>query len=67
MSEYPKPRYGAWGGNPGGYPYIPEQCAKEVLNNQTHIYHQCSRKKGYGRDGLFCKQHAKIINMRENK
>lgn len=27
-------------------------------------YHQCGRKRGHGRDGLFCKQHAKKYERR---
>ena len=58
MSEYPKKKYGAWAGNVNGYKYYPERCAAEVSAGGWQ-YCQCSRKKGYGLDGLFCKQHAK--------
>lgn len=51
--------YGAWAGDEKGTPYNPDQCAQEVrdIHSSYQIY-QCSRKKGYGPDGLYCKQHA---------
>jgi len=35
--------------------FRPEQCAYSV---DAKLWHQCSRKPGYGPAGLYCKQHA---------
>ena len=65
MIGYPKTkeqamkiRYGQWAGNMGGNKYKPEYCAYEVWQYYSR---QCSRKNGHGSDGLYCKQHAKIL------
>ena len=36
-------------------------CAEEITtyNMNWPSWHQCSRRKGHGKDGLLCKQHAK--------
>ena len=53
-------RYGAWGGNPNGTREDPERCIEEIWPvDGKWIPHQCSRKRGHGPDGLYCKQHAK--------
>ena len=57
MNEYPKQRYGAWSGNPKGYPFNPDRCAYEV-GDAWHFW-QCHRPSGHGDRALFCKQHAK--------
>ncbi len=49
-------RYGQWAGNPDGEPEDKAQCVQKVW--QFMISGQCSRKRGHGRDGLYCKQHA---------
>jgi len=51
-------RYGVWGGRPKGIPEDPSRCIEEVYGGRW-IHHQCSRKRGHGPDGLYCKQHAK--------
>ncbi len=46
-------------------PEDPRRCVAQVsgqvwIDRQSHyVERQCSRKRGYGKDGLFCKQHAK--------
>lgn len=35
------------------------RCIVSVADSTGWHFSQCSRKRGYGRDGLFCKQHAK--------
>lgn len=57
-------RYGVWAGEPKGRPEDPSQCIEEIWDNFTHGY-QCSRKRGHGPDGLFCKQHAKKIEKQK--
>lgn len=52
-----KRRYGQWAGNPKGYPEDLTLCAEEVWDNW--LTHQCSRKRGHGLNGEYCKQHAK--------
>ena len=38
--------------------YKPEQCAYEVYAPGRFVHsYQCTRKPGYGPDGLYCKQH----------
>ncbi len=38
-------------------PEDPKRCIKEIWGKD---YRQCQRKRGYGPEGLFCLQHAKI-------
>jgi len=51
--------YDSWAGNPKGTPEDPTRCIAEVRDFTGWHYLQCSRKRGYGPNGLFCKQHAK--------
>lgn len=52
--------YGEWAGNPKGAPEDKTRCIKEVWpTTDGWIPHQCRRKRGYGKDGLYCKQHSK--------
>jgi hypothetical protein len=50
-------RYGVWGGCPMGQAEDPTSCIEEVWS--PGYPQQCSRKRGHGPDGLYCKQHAK--------
>ena len=53
-------RYGQWVGNPKGRRQDPTKCIEEVWpSNGGWIPYQCTRKRGHGPDGLYCKQHAK--------
>ena len=54
--------YGNWVGNPDGQLEDEKYCIKEVWGNDrwSHGY-QCGRKRGYGPDGKYCKQHAKVF------
>jgi len=36
----------------------PERCIAEVWYDRGFMTLQCKRKRGYGKDGLYCKQHA---------
>jgi hypothetical protein len=53
--------YGAWAGYPAGTEEDPKCCVIEVWDQsgRSMISHQCSRKRGYGPSGLYCKQHSK--------
>ena len=59
----PEPRiYGKWAGNPKGIPEHTAKCIEEVYGTcgyTAYVPYQCNRKRGYGKDGLYCKQHAK--------
>jgi len=53
--------YGTWAGNPDGRPEDPERCIEEVWSGPGGtIACQCSRKRGHGPEGLYCKQHARM-------
>ena len=51
--------YGKWAGNPKGNPEDPTRCIASVPYEGGWHFHQCSRKRGYGPKGEYCKQHAK--------
>ncbi len=63
LEEAENTRYGQWAGFPPGYEYMRGKCAYKVF--VSHISQQCSRKNGHGPDGLYCKQHAKALKVRE--
>lgn len=48
--------YGKWAGNPKGTKEDPTRCI-EAVRSDPWISCQCSRKRGFGPDGLYCKQH----------
>jgi hypothetical protein len=51
--------YDSWAGNPKGIPEDVARCIEDVADyTGWHIY-QCSRKRGHGEDGLYCRQHAR--------
>lgn len=55
-------KYGKWAGDPKGVMENPQHCIVEVSGRERWInFYQCSRYRGYGKDKLFCKQHAKKI------
>jgi len=52
-------RYGRWAGNPKGMIERPERCIEQVWGNgRGAMASQCSRPRGHGPDGLWCKQHT---------
>lgn len=54
-------RYGAWAGNPDGHPEDTDKCTAEIPRpGRSMLYQQCSRRRGHGPDGEFCKQHARM-------
>ena len=55
LTSHHKSRYGRWAGMPNGVPAKPENCAEEIFRD--HHYWQCPRKRGYGPEGAYCKQH----------
>lgn len=45
--------------------YDAERCAYEVRDSTSFYTYQCCRKPGHGPDGLYCKQHAKIVERED--
>ena len=55
-------RYGERDSFHRGTPYNPARCAYEVSVPPWYIdQHQCHRKPGHGSAGLYCKQHAGMV------
>lgn len=65
-SLYPKV-YGAWAGNPGGQKPDYSRCCQEVRSSERWSRaFQCNRKRGYGPDEAYCKQHdPAVVKVRE--
>lgn len=59
-------RYGQWAGNEKGTPEDLTRCVVEVWSKGAFRSRQCSRKRGYGPGGLYCKQHAKTAMERSD-
>ena len=54
--------YNKWAGHPQGTRYDSTRCAYEVWDQgRGCMSWQCSRKRGHGPDGLYCKTHAKMV------
>jgi len=69
MATIEKKVYGAWRGNPSGFPENPKWCIEEVMTMQGRIpvFHQCTRHRGHGPDGAYCWQHAKDYETKGGK
>lgn len=53
-----KEKYGAWAGRPNGAPPDYKRCCEPVWSRDTWSReHQCTKKRGHGPDGAYCKQH----------
>mgnify|MGYP001610625668 CR=1 FL=1 len=52
-------RYAVWAGNEQGDREAPNHCVEALWNGMWDLGRQCQRNRGYGEDGLYCKQHAK--------
>lgn len=60
IDNLPK-KYGSWAGDPDGALPDPARCVVKVWSIQNFgVSYQCTRKRGRGPRGLFCKQHAKM-------
>jgi len=44
-----------------GNPEDIDRCIACVSDSSGWHFYQCSRKRGHGPDGLYCKQHATIL------
>lgn len=64
-----KERYGDYGGNPKGHAPDFTRCCEDVARplGVTYMYGQCTRKRGYGPEGAYCKQHDPIEVAKRNK
>lgn len=51
-------RYGNWIGNPKGTKEDTSRCIASVFS--SYRFNQCSRKRGHGEGGLYCKQHDPV-------
>ena len=51
--------YSNWAGNPRGSKPDYDRCC-EVVSDGVGLTKQCSRKRGYGPDNAYCKQHSKF-------
>lgn len=51
-------RYGKWAGSPAGHAEDKTKCVAEIPAPPSWQRVQCSRKRGHGPNGEFCKQHA---------
>lgn len=61
-------RYGSWAGNPKGNPENKLHCVAEVWPTDGWVPYQCRRKRGFGPNGEYCKQHAlKFISKQEDE
>lgn len=58
--------YGQWAGDIAGVKEDKRRCIKAIYIRMAFYNHQCSRKRGYGKDGLYCRQHAKDHHNEEN-
>ena len=65
-AEAEKYRYDKSFINPGGFAYDPTRCATEVNGSFSWHRYQCLRHPEKGPDGLYCTQHARIIEARTN-
>ena len=54
-------RYDIWAGNPKGIKEDKTKCIQSVSDYTGWHRYQCSRKRGHGDKGLYCKQHAKKL------
>jgi hypothetical protein len=53
---------GIW--HPNGISEDITRCIKSVSDDTGWHFYQCKRKRGFGKDGLYCKQHAKMYEGR---
>jgi hypothetical protein len=60
-------RYNKWAGNSEGTKEDITRCIVQVSDRgKFSLFYQCRRKRGYGPNNLFCKQHAKLLEKGEH-
>lgn len=53
-----KEKYGAWAGFPAGHKPDLSRCCEAVWSRERWSrQYQCTKPRGYGPDGAYCKQH----------
>lgn len=57
VSSFHSKAYGQWAGNNAGRKPDPARCCVEVTATTSWVSHQCSRRRGYGPEEAYCKQH----------
>lgn len=63
-----KKAYGKWAGNREGRPPILTNCCKQLFDKYHPGGYQCTRKRGFGPDEAYCKQHdPQAVAAREAK
>lgn len=60
-------KYGAWAGNPAGRKPDFTKCCEQIWTRERWSRHmQCSRPRGHGPDGAYCKQHdPEVVKARK--
>jgi len=58
--------YGAWAGNPNGWPADAEKCCVEVCHGIAR-HAQCTRPRGHGPEQAYCKQHDPAAQAARDK
>jgi len=53
--------YDQWAGNERGIPEDKTRCVAEVTDFTGWHFYQCQRKRGFGPNGEYCKQHTKKV------
>lgn len=65
--HYPN-RYGRWAGNSQGHEPDFARCCESLMDKYHPGGYQCTRKRGHGPDGAYCKQHApEAVAARQEK
>lgn len=57
LTDHYKTKYGIWAGNPRGQPANYEHCCANLRDKYQPGGYQCTRKRGFGPDEAYCKQH----------
>lgn len=55
-------RYERGYGNPEGIPEDKTRCVWSVVHYGSLGNHQCYYKRGHGKEGLYCRRHAKLMD-----
>ena len=64
IAVIPLKAFNSWAGNNKGTPEDRGLCIESVsANSKGALPHQCNFKRGYGKDKLYCKTHAKLRGM----
>ena len=62
QSSLYKKAYGAWAGFPSGHEPDHSRCCAEVWSRERWARaYQCTKKRGHGPDGAYCKQHDPAV------